>query len=92
MARGIRLNGTDKNDILNGTANDDYISGGKGDDVISDGAGRDIVLLGEGADRYIAGAGSDTVYDTPDRADSIDIALYRELGKRKKTIPVSGID
>jgi prepilin-type processing-associated H-X9-DG protein len=25
-------------------------------------------------------------------ADSIDIALYRELGKRKKTIPVSGID
>ena len=25
-------------------------------------------------------------------SDSIDIALYRELGKRKKSMPISGIE
>jgi len=59
QSSGIKINGTDGNDIIVGTAGPDELSGGAGDDSLQGGAGDDVLVGGLGADQLTGGDGAD---------------------------------
>jgi Ca2+-binding RTX toxin-like protein len=74
LARGNRLVGTRRNDVLNGTNADEFLVGRAGSDRLLGGAGDDVLSGGRGNDK-LSGGSAGRVHPQPARRhDKIDEA------------------
>jgi len=75
QSSGIKINGTDGNDIIVGTAGPDELSGGAGDDHLSGKGGNDTFRGGDGNDSLSGGSGDDSL-----QGDAGDDSLHGGAG------------
>ncbi len=81
--RGVRLKGTNGDNVLTGTEGNDELEGGKGDDLLAGLGGNDELEGGKGDDRLLGGDGNDRL-DGDKGSDFVDGGAGNDIVKAGK--------